>query len=134
MAKNTLNRSEILKKREDFISLFKVGKRIRIDAFTITYLVYPSTSSPKIYAGFTAPKRYQKKAVRRNRIKRLMREVYRCNKQGLYHIAQKNNVEIKLLLGYSHSVLPTFTECNDKISQLISRLETALTSQINENK
>lgn len=133
MPKNTLKRSVMLKKREDFISIFKQGKRLRNDAFILSFLVY-SSNTPKVYSGFTAPKRYLKKAVHRNRVKRLLREVYRCNKHNLEAIALQQNLEIKLLIGYSDKLLPNFTQCNEKISQLIYRLENALIQRTNENQ
>lgn len=131
MSKFSLKRSSVLKKREDFIRLFKQGKRLRDGNFILSYIVDNEKDS-NVLCGFVAPKRYLRKAVHRNRTKRLLREVYRTHKSNIEQLAQTQKLEIKLLVGYNGSEIPNFTECEQKISALILRFETAMNTLHNE--
>lgn len=66
-----LPKSEIIRRREDFRALFQGGSRWEGVYLRIHYL--PADGR---HVGFSVPKRFGN-AVQRNRIKRLMREVYR---------------------------------------------------------
>ena len=71
---------EKLKKRSDFDRAFKQGKSV--GGRTIV-LYFPPNQSGFPRAGFIASKKVSRKAVERNRAKRLMREVFRLNKHRL---------------------------------------------------
>ncbi len=60
-----------LKKEKDFNLVFKKGKRLYSDKLTIIYF-----SSSELKAGFAVSKKHGK-SVKRNRIKRLLRESFR---------------------------------------------------------
>jgi ribonuclease P protein component len=72
-----LPKKEILKKSADFQTILEHGKRWEGE---IVKYYYNKADEKKI--GFIVPKRLGK-AVFRNRIKRLMREVYRHHRQAL---------------------------------------------------
>ena len=79
----TLQKNEILRGRNSFSNVFKNGKLISGKYSSILYI---KSDSKKI--GFVVSKTI-KKAVTRNRQKRLLREIYRLNKNRFpdhYHI------------------------------------------------
>lgn len=88
MKKFGYTRNEKLKQKKDITLLFEKGKwktcgpiRIifyKVPASEIEAEKIPITEKPKI--GVSVSKRYFKKAVDRNRIKRLLRDAYRHNK------------------------------------------------------
>ncbi len=78
--KFTLGKEEKLKSNKTIESLFAEGKRIKSFPLQLVYLPIQHDHSFPIKIGFSVPKRNVKLAVNRNRIKRLMREVYRKNK------------------------------------------------------
>lgn len=80
----TFKKQEKLKKGKLISQLFTEGKSITEFPIKLAYLQYEHSSPYKIQAGVSVPKRNFKKAVDRNRIKRLLREAYRKNKQLIY--------------------------------------------------
>ncbi|MFD0761599.1 ribonuclease P protein component [Lutibacter aestuarii] len=78
--KYTLGKEEKLKSRKLIEQLFEEGQRVKSYPIQIKYLSLNHSGEFPIKVGFSVPKRLIKLAVNRNRIKRLMREVYRKNK------------------------------------------------------
>lgn len=75
----TLGKDEKLKSKKQIAMLFSEGKRIKYLPLVLVYTpVALETRKNKV--AFSVPKRNIKLAVDRNKIKRLMREVYRKNK------------------------------------------------------
>ena len=80
MMRYTLGKDEKLKSKTFIGQLFTEGKRVKTYPLQLVYLPVKHYAEFSIKAGFSVPKRNVKLAVNRNRIKRLMREVYRKNK------------------------------------------------------
>jgi ribonuclease P protein component len=59
--------------------------------------------------------------VQRNRIKRLMREVYRKNKFDLYTLLKNRNEQYALLLVYTGKTIPPFEEVRQKLTLTLQR-------------
>lgn len=78
---NTLKKKEVLRGQFSFQEVFSKGQ-----SFYGFYVNLFILSAKKRKVGFTVSKKY-KKAICRNRIKRLMKEVYRKNKQ-LFPVAK----------------------------------------------
>ena len=70
----------------------------------------------------TIPKRNFKKAVDRNRIKRLVRESYRKNKALLYEELDSQALKITVAFIFTSKKSPSFDEIEKKIIQAIHRL------------
>ena len=83
--RNTFRKEEKLKKKTLIAELFARGKSISVFPLKMIYLEADHDSTYKIQAGVSVSKRNFKKAVQRNRIKRLMRESYRKNKFLIYN-------------------------------------------------
>ena len=83
--RNTFRKEEKLKKKKLIAELFARGKSISVFPLKMVYLEIDHDSDYKIQAGVSVSKRNFKKAVDRNRIKRLMRETYRKNKYFIYN-------------------------------------------------
>ena len=75
-----------------------------------------------LQAGFGAGSRYFKKAVDRNRIKRLSREAYRLQKQPLMDALAEKKRSMALFFVYTGKELPDHGTVKEKIGVLLQKL------------
>src|SRR5688500_15511921 len=67
--KNTFGSEERLRSKKVLEQLFKEGKSVSTNGFTLVYFVTSLSTNFPAQAAFSVPKRYFKKAVDRNRVK-----------------------------------------------------------------
>ncbi|MES1219747.1 MAG: ribonuclease P protein component [Bacteroidota bacterium] len=125
--KNTLGKNERLKSRKRIEKLFREGKSFSIFPYKIFYTVdhLPLTTAHlllPVQAGFSASSKNFKRAVDRNRIKRLTRECYRLQKKYLYEVAVKNNVQLAVFFIYTAKELPEYKTVYEKMGVILQRL------------
>lgn len=77
---HTFNKKEKLKSQKLIEQLFAQGQSVVAHPLRMVYIKTEFDTPVKIKAGVSVSKRHFKKAVDRNRIKRLMREAYRLQK------------------------------------------------------
>ncbi|MBL0356781.1 MAG: ribonuclease P protein component [Chitinophagaceae bacterium] len=120
----TLGANERLKSRKAIDLLFKQGKSFSLFPFRVVYQKSVADSGEEILqAAFSVSKRYFKKAVYRNRIKRLMREAYRLQKNELQHRLQQSNRQMIIFIMYTGNELPEHSLVKEKIATVIKRLQ-----------
>ena len=76
----SFGKSEKLKSKKLIDLLFSEGKNIKSYPLKLVYIPVDNSENPELKTGVSVPKKLVKTAVKRNRIKRLMREVFRKNK------------------------------------------------------
>ena len=81
-----------------------------------------SPASGTLQAGVGAPSRTFRKAVARNRVKRLLREGYRLERPAFIETAVIKGLRINLFFLYTDATVITQKEMQEKIKQLLSRL------------
>jgi ribonuclease P protein component len=119
--KLTLKKEERLKSRKVIQQLFKEGKSFSVFPFRVIYLVDQNLIY-SLQAGFSVSARNFKKAVDRNRIKRLMRESYRLQKNILQIEADKNPQKLAIFFIYTGKELPQYPMVFEKIRNAILKL------------
>ena len=102
----TFGEEEKLKRKKIIDQLFKEGKSASQSGFTLVYLNTPLITFYPAQAGFSVPKKNFKHAVDRNRIKRLMREVYRMHKFALYEKLVERKQQTAMMWVYKGKELP----------------------------
>ena len=78
-------------------------------------------------------KRNFRKAVQRNRIKRLLKEAYRLNKVSLLLFTQNNRLQFSVFILYTGKDLPAFNYLNEKMPVIIEKLIQKASEEITAN-
>ena len=109
----SLPRKEKLKSKKLIDQLFVEGKSVSSFPIKLIYLKTDLTEVPA-QAGVTVPKKNFKSAVKRNHIKRLLREAYRLNKPLIFNNTKGNFAFLFLYLGKE---MPSYEniECQMKV-------------------
>lgn len=115
-------KKEKLKKRKQLAQLFESGQTFL--SFPIK-VFYKQSNEPLDFcakAGVGVNKRNFKKAVHRNRIKRLLREAYRLNKQPLLHHLEQHQKQAMVFFLYVDKTLPQKGALQSRLTLVIREL------------
>ena len=122
MAKQfTLNKTERLKRRKIIEQLFSEGRAVSAFPIRVQYKMVDQLTV-SLQAGFSVSSRNFKRAVDRNRIKRLMREAYRLQKLPLEQALQTNQQQLALFLIYTGKELPPYALVKEKVEVVLKKL------------
>ena len=125
----TYSKEEKLKSRKLLEQLFKNGKNFNLFPVKVFYMHGDERSDFPVKAGVGAGARNFKKAVDRNRIKRLLREAYRTEKNILHEYLEQQNMQVIFFLLYVDKVMPGYAEIKNKMPLILARL----IKELNEN-
>jgi ribonuclease P protein component len=113
----SFGKKEKLKSQKSIGQLFTEGKSLSIFPLKLIYLE-TAQQEVRIKAAVTVPKKNFKRAVHRNRIKRLLRESYRLNKGLVFNNTQGNFAFLFLYLGKE---MPAFVDIESKMKLLLEK-------------
>lgn len=122
----TFSKDEKLSGLKSFETLTKNGESFFAHPFRITWMVADEDQKAPVRIAFGVPKRNFKLSVKRNRIKRLMREAYRLNKQEIYDALNLKSVKIVVMIVYTPREEPLYSGIEGKIILSLRRLLNAI--------
>jgi ribonuclease P protein component len=121
----TFRKEEKLCSKIAIEKLFGSGKSFYLSPIKVLVLKTPSPVTAPVKVLITVPKKYIRHAVDRNRIKRLIRESYRMNKQILQTM-NLSGYELSIAFIYTSKQLAEFNVINhlmDRILHQVVQLE-----------
>lgn len=122
----SFSKSEHLCLERPIEELVTKGKSLNEPGIKLRWILTVQPDSPPVQIAISVSKKKFKKAVDRNYIKRLCREVYRKNKSPLFTELEQKKRQLNLLLIYTDSDLPKFKELEQKIIVILQRLIKAI--------
>lgn len=132
---NTYSKQEKLKSRKALEQLFAKGKSFSVFPIKVFYtvsdqLVGDVIDNPEIkinetglvQAGVGVSSRIFKKAHDRNKVKRLLREVYRTQKQPLYSSVASSQQQLNVFFLYIGKELPVHADLQSAMEKTLEKL------------
>lgn len=120
--RNTFHKTERLCSKRLIDQLFAEGKSFYVSPVKVIYMSWPEESVPSLRLLISVPKRFFKKAVDRNRVKRLMREAWRTQKHPLFQQLDTDHQQYLVALVYTGKNLPGYEQLRATILLILQRL------------
>ena len=112
-------------KENDIKALFDKGVGVSVYPFRVIYLFRHDESRPvTVRVLVSVSKKRFHHAIKRNRVKRLMREAWRKNKAPLYEICQRDNISADVALVYTATVIHSYEEMMKKTRKAVQEIVT----------
>ncbi|HVU54175.1 MAG TPA: ribonuclease P protein component [Puia sp.] len=150
----TLGKDQRLKSRKRIERIFREGKSFNVFPYRVYYMLEDTAPAPaslagpagvktlpsgpartagikplsSLQAGFGAGSRHFKKAVDRNRIKRMTREAYRLQKGALGQVVEQRKLSLSVFFVYTGKELPDYRLVSTRIGVALEKIEKELGS------
>jgi ribonuclease P protein component len=124
----TLGRKERLKSRKQIDALFLEGKKFTVSPFRIHYLVNTGEGIA-IRFGIGVSSKVFRKAVDRNRVKRLAREAWRLQKGELDELVSREHLALQVFVVFTGRELPQHAMMMEQMLAVIQKLHQQLSKK-----
>ncbi|MEY3209370.1 MAG: hypothetical protein RL064_1401 [Bacteroidota bacterium] len=118
----TYQKKDKLKSRKQTQNLFSNGKAIGVFPIKLIYTIEAIDTNGLLQAGVGAPTRTFRKAVQRNRVKRLLREAYRLEKPSFLTQFSLEHKRINLFFLYGNAEVLPQAEIQNKVRSALALL------------
>ena len=118
----TYQKKDKLKSRKQTQNLFSTGKAINVFPIKLIYTIEAIDTEGILQAGVGAPTRTFRKAVQRNRVKRLLREAYRLEKPNFLSQFTLVGKRINLFFLYGNAEVLPQLEIQNKVRNALALL------------
>lgn len=120
----TLGKQERLKSRKQIEHLFKEGKSFSVPPLRVYYTACPlPIANCSLQFGVAVGTRHFKKAVDRNRVKRLIREAWRLQKNDLKQQLDTANQQLHVFFIFTGKEVPDYKLIAEKTTIALQKLE-----------
>ena len=118
----TFKKPERLCSKKTISNLFTNGKSFTVYPYKIVWESAKLNTKYPAQVAISVPKQNFKRAVKRNLIRRRIKEAYRTNKRILYKELKENNLQIAFMIIYISKDILDFNEIKTKIIIALQRL------------
>ena len=120
-----MGKNEKLKSRKLVDDLFATGKSVGVFPLRMSYkfLPCPNEEESNLQVGVTVSRKHFKRAVDRNRIKRLLRETYRLQKESLLSLLKEKGLKGFVFFLYVDKVLPKYETVYETMTKCLLTLQ-----------
>lgn len=126
----TFTKEEKLCSKKLLDALFSEGSSFISYPLRISFLKYSLESNFPVQVVFVAAKKRYRRANRRNRLKRLMREAYRLQKNDLYEELKRIDIKILLSINYIGSEELCFQQILLQTNNALTKLKTQIINKL----
>ena len=118
----TLSAKERLKSRKQIGLVFNEGRHLNMAPLRLSWLADRGQADEPLQIGVGASGRHFKRAVDRNKIKRLLREAWRLQKNPLKEKLIQEEKKVSVFIIYTGRELPNMETIMDKVKEAIEKL------------
>lgn len=115
------SKSSRLKSRKKLQQVFSTGRRLYSGNVKLLCIREPA-EKPAVYCGVGTSSRHFRKAVDRNRIKRLLREAYRLQQYPLKELAAQTSSSYSLFFLFTGKEIPLYSDIYKQIGRILEKL------------
>lgn len=108
--------------KQEIDTLFTSGQNVQAFPFRVKFLVTACTEDVSFKTLISVPKKKMRKAHKRNRIKRLIRESIRQNKAGLESLLQEKKIHLHFAVIFTGDQEPDFDLVQKKYRKIVEQL------------
>jgi ribonuclease P protein component len=119
--KQTFPKQERLHRQKQIELLFASGKSLMAFPLRIQYMLIPESETTPAQTLFSVPKKRFKRAVKRNLIRRRMKEAFRLTKHELYkHVPEQSQLILAII--YLENSILTYKNIHNAMVKAMGKL------------
>jgi ribonuclease P protein component len=119
---HTYGKTERLKSRKRIEAIFKTGKRVPAHPLMFIYRLHDDNPESLLQAGVGVRSKQFRKAVDRNRIKRILRESYRLQKDALRQQVHDGRKSLDVFIIYTGQEMPVYADIFTKAGEALRKI------------
>lgn len=134
VTKYTLSKRMRISSQKDIDSLFSQGDSFIAYPLRVVFLPVEKIPQSDCSILVSVPKKRLKKAVKRNKVKRLVRESFRLQQNRITHFVHRKTYSLRIAFVYISDSLPSYLDIKHAMDKSLEKLQQRLihTNKYNE--
>lgn len=118
----TFKKEERLCNKTELDRLFQEGQSTFVFPFRYLFNLSKSPQQYPVKVVFSVPKKSFKQAVKRNLIRRRMKEVYRLNKHSIYQDLEERGMQLSLMIIFVDKEIPSYQKVEKSLKKGLNKV------------